>query len=120
MDEVEGTCKICKKHVCIFSQFEADVMQLVRWHERAAALDTNRQRRAFAFQTYHRWRDRGSTRERIENCVESGIRCWFPDKAYMGFHDDEDRTMHRRAVDMNGNYVDAWWVYHNDGWVLEE
>ena len=38
----------------------------------------------------------------------------------MGFHDDEDKKMHRRAVDININYVDVWWVYHNDGCVLDE
>ena len=89
-----------KKPVCIFTQFEADVMQLVRWHEQAAALDTNIQKTLFEFRTYDRWRDRDSTRGLIKNCVESGIICWFPDNAYIVFNDDEATTMRRRAVDI--------------------
>ena len=43
----------------------------------------------------------------------------FPDDAYMGFYDDEDLSKRRRAVDMMGEEIDAWWVFLDGGWVLE-
>ena len=95
-------------------------MALGHWHEQAIHLKDNRERRKYMFRTYHRWRGRGSSRQRIEKCVEIGVRIWFPSKAYMGYYDNNDRSVCKRAVDIFGNDIDAWWVYGDDGWVLEE
>ena len=40
----EDRCGFCHEEVCIFVQFEADVMGLRRWHARAAAMETNREK----------------------------------------------------------------------------
>ena len=45
MVEEGNTCISCGEDVCLFVQFHADVANLRRWHERAEALATNRERR---------------------------------------------------------------------------
>ena len=119
--EGSTTCKFCDYNVCIFLQFEGDLANLRRWHQRTAALQTNRERRKHAFCTFHRWhRGVGGPREQFYKCVEIGVRSWYPDRAYMGFHDDEDRSARRRAVDLNGDPINAWWVFCDGAWVLDE
>ena len=114
------TCPSCVEHVCVFLQFEADVCNLWQWNARLAALNTNRERRSQVFATYHKWRGGGGGgRTRLETCVETGVRSWFPDKAYMGFHHDEDRTTRQQAIDMFGNKINLWWVYRDGAWILE-
>ena len=114
-------CATCNEEVCVFSQFEADVNWLVGWHQRAAALETNRERRKMAFRTFFRWRNwGGGGREKFPKCVEVGIHCWFPSTFYMGYHEDDYRCVRRQAVDMLGKYVDAWWVWRDSNWELEE
>ena len=49
MEEQMSTCRWCGNEVCIFLQFEADIVGLRQWHQRAAALGTNRERRKMAF-----------------------------------------------------------------------
>ena len=116
-----STCRWCGNEVCIFLQFEADIVGLRQWHQRAAALGTNRERRKMAFRTFHRWREGiGGPRIKKERCVEVGVRSLFPDEAYMGFYNDEDRSKRRRAVNMMGEEIDAWWVFSDGGWVLEK
>ena len=90
------TCNFCGEEVCIFVQFEADVMGLRRWHAHAAAIQTNREKWKFAFRTYFRWsKGIGGEREKLQRCVEIGVRTWFPSCAYMGFYDDDDITARR-------------------------
>ena len=121
MIENESQCKTCREEVCIFLQFEADVANLKGWNARAAALDTNRDRRKYAFRTFCRWSGMmGGGREQLPNCVEFGVRSWFPDRAYMGFHADNDHSARVRAVNANGVYIDLWWVYRDVGWVLDD
>ena len=116
----DETCPTCGKPVCIFLQFEADVCNLQRWNARLAALTTNRERRSRVFGTYHRWRwGGGGERTMLELCVEIGVRSWFPDNFYMGFHDDNDTTVRRKAVDMFGNPANAWWVFRDGAWVID-
>ena len=113
-------CRTCDEKVCVFSQFEADVHCLGGWHQRAAALETNRERRKMAFRTFFRWRNwGGGGRETFPQCVEVGIRCWFPSPCYMGFHEDDDLCARRQAVDMFGDFVDAWWVWRDGTWKLD-
>ena len=38
----------------------------------------------------------------------------------MGFQEDEDRSTRRRAVDLNGDPINAWWVFWDGAWVLDE
>ena len=117
----EEVCETCGEHVCIVLQFEADVISLRQWNARLTALETNRERRRMIFWTYHRWRwGGGGGRVQLERCVEVGVRSWFPDRFYMGFHACNDRTARHRAVDMFGNDVNAWWVFRDGAWVLEE
>ena len=121
MEGGDIVCPWCNNIVCVALQFEADIMDLRNWHKRAAALSSNRERRKFAFRTYNRWKNGpGGGRNRLEKCVLVGIRCMFPSEAYMGHHDYEDRSVRRRAVDMMGNRINAWWVFRNGGWELEK
>ena len=116
----EDTCPTCSEHVCIFLQFEADVCNLRRWNARLEALTTNQERRRMVFSTYHRWRwGGGGGRTKLDVCVEIGVRSWFPDKAYMGFHDNENRKTRRQAIDMFGNRINLWWVYRDGAWMLD-
>ena len=62
----------------------------------------------------------GGTREQFYKCVELGVRSWYLDRAHMGFWEDEDRSAQRRAVDLNGNLINAWWVFWVGAWVLDE
>ena len=48
----EGKCEKFGKNICTFVQFEADVVGLREWHQRASALDTNRELRKHAFRTF--------------------------------------------------------------------
>ena len=115
------TCENCGEPICIFLQFEADVVGLRHWHQRAAALENNRARRKHAFCTYHRWsRGIGGERVKLEQCVVIGIRSWYPSRAYMGFYADEDRNMRRRAVNLYGDAIDAWWEFRDGDWRLVE
>ena len=117
----EEVCETCGEHVCIVLQFEADVISLRQWNARLTALRTNRERRRMIFQTYHRWRwCGGGGRVQLERCVEIGVRSWFPDRCYMGFHAGNDPTARHQAVDMFGNVVDSWWVFRDGAWVLDE
>ena len=121
MIEDDNTCDYCGENICIFLQFEADVIGLRGWNRRAALLETNRERRKHAFRTYFRWsRGIGRDREKLETCVVIGVRSWYPDKAYMGFYKNEDRSLRRRAVDMFGNEINAWWEFRDGAWALVE
>ena len=62
----------------------------------------------------------GGARERFYKCVELGVQSWYPDRAYMGFWEDKDRSARRRAVDLNGDPINAWWVFWDGAWVLDE
>ena len=53
-------------------------------------------------------------------CVELGVRSWYQDRAYMGFREDEDRSARRRAANLNGDPINAWWVFWDGAWVLDE
>ena len=67
------------------------------------------------------WRNWGEVgREKFPKCVEVGIRCWFPSTFYMVFHEDDDQCARRQAVNMLGKFVDAWWVWRDGTWELEE
>ena len=115
------TCENCGEPICIFLQFEADVVGLRHWHQQAAALENNRAWRKHAFCTYHRWsRGIGGERVKLERCVVIGVRAWYPDSAYMGFYENEDRSLRRRAIDMYGNETNAWWEFTNGAWALVE
>ena len=117
----ELKCDNCGENICIFLQFEADVVGLRTWHQQAALLGNNRARRKYAFRTYHRWRKGfGGERVEFERCVVIGIRSWYPSRAYMGFYADEDQTMHRRAVNLYGDVIDAWWEFRDGDWQLVE
>ena len=121
MEGRDVLCSWCNKSVCIFLQFEADIMDLRHWHQRAAALSSDRERRKFVFRTYNRWKNGpGGGRNELEKCVLVGIRCLFPSDAYMGHHDHEDQSVRRRAVNMMGEGINAWWVFWNGGWELEK
>ena len=102
MVEEGNTCISCGEDVCLFIQFQADVANLRRWHERAEALATNRERRKHAFRAYFRW-SHGD-----------------PSRAYMGFYGDEDQSLRRRAVDAEGNEIDLWWEFRDGAWELAE
>ena len=116
----KDTCPTCSEHVCIFLQSEADVCNLWRWNARLEALTTNRERRRMVFATYHRWRwGGGGGRTKLDIFVKIGVRSWFPDKAYMGFHDDENCKTRRQAIDMFGNRINLWWVYRDSAWMLD-
>ena len=92
MDE-DFACPYCGDNICIFLQFEADVLGLRRWNTAVMALRTNQERRKKIFQTYHRWRlDGGGSRIKHKRCVKIGVRTWFLDRTYMGFHDADDVT----------------------------
>ena len=104
-----------------FVQFEADIMGLRRWNAAILALRTNRERRKKVFQTYHRWRSGGGgPRTKLERCVVIGVRTLFPSRAYMGFHDADDTSERKQAEDLFGNRINAWWVYKEGAWVLDE
>ena len=114
-------CGTCNEKVCVFSKFEADVNCLCGWHQRAVALETNGERRKMVFCTFFCWRNwGGGGREKFLKCVGVGIHCWFLSTSYMGFHEDDYRCARRQAVDMLGEFVDAWWVWRNGTWELEE
>ena len=57
---------------------------------------------------------------KLERCVVIGVRAWYPDSAYMGFYENEDRSLRRRAIDMYGNEINAWWEFINGAWALVE
>ena len=70
----EAICESCGEGVCIFVQFEVDVANLKGWNARAADLNTNRDRRKYAFRTFCRWSNMvGGGREQLKNCVEFGV-----------------------------------------------
>ena len=103
MTEEKDTCYYCGYDLCVFIQFEGEIANLGRWHQRAQLLETNRERRKHAFSTFPRWYARvGGCRKKLYQLVEIGVRSWYPDKAYIGFWVDEDRSARRRAVDKNG------------------
>ena len=120
--EDETWCTLCGEVICIFLQFEGDLANQTRWHQRAAALPTNRERRKHAYRTFYSWCEGvGGSRKKFNKCVEIGVRSWYPDHAYMGFYTDEDRSKRRRVVDANGDAIDNWWWFFKDGvWVLQE
>ena len=121
MAEEGNICISCGENVCLFLQFQADVANLQRWHKRAAALATNRDRRKHAFRTYFkRSCDVGGRRKELEKCVVIGVRPMYPSCAYMGFYGDEDRSLRRRAVDMEGNQIDLRWEFRDGAWELAE
>ena len=62
----------------------------------------------------------GRGREQLKNCVEFGVRSWFPDQAYMVFYADDNHIAQRRALHANGVFIDLWWVYRDGAWVLDE
>ena len=113
----EGKCAKCGENICIFVQFEADVVGLRGWHQRASALDTNRERRKHAFRTFFRWSGGiGGKREQLEECVVIGVRSLYPSNAYMGFYPNDDRTSRRRAVNMYGEALYVWWEFIDGEW----
>ena len=117
---MKQTCEKCGEEVCLFTQFEADVSNLQGWQARVAALATNRERRKMAFRTYFQWsRGLGGGREKLEKCVEIGVRSWFPSRAYMGFREGNDAAARIQAIDMFGKPVDCWWVCKDSAWVLD-
>ena len=119
--ENKAICELCGEGVCIFVQFEADFTNLKGWNARVAALDTNRDRRNYAFHKFCRWSNMvGEGREQVKNCVKFGVRSWLPDRAYMGFHADEEHGARRRAVNAIGLFIDLWWVYRDGAWLLDE
>ena len=74
-----------------------------------------------AFRTFFRWRNwGGGGQEKFLKCVEVSICCWFPSKFYMGFHEDDYQCVQMQVVNMLGEFVDAWWVWHDGTWELEE
>ena len=94
MIEDDNTCDYCGENICIFLQFEADVIGLRGWNRRATLLETNRERRKHALCTYFRWsRGIDCDREKLETWVVIGIRSWYPDSAYMGFYKNEDWSL---------------------------
>lgn len=112
-------CENCREPICIFLQFEADVIGLQHWHQQAAALENNQARRKHAFCTYHWWsRGIGGERVKLERCVVIRVRFWYPDSAYMGFYKNEDQSLQRRAINMCGNEINAWWEFINGVWAL--
>ena len=114
------TCASCVEHVSVFLQFEADVCNFPQRNARLAALNTNQESRSQVFATYQRCRGcGGGERTRLETCFETGVRSWFPDKAYMGFQYDEDRKKRQQAIDMFGNKTILWWVYRDGAWILK-
>ena len=114
-------CSYCGEEICIFLQFEADIVSLRGWNKRAALLETNRERRKHTFRTHFRWsKGIGGGREQLEQCVVIGVRSWYPDSAYMGFHEAEDRSVRRQAEDMYGKKISVWWEFRNGVWVLAE
>ena len=86
---------------------------LGRWHERAVALEMNRERWKHAFRTSVRWSQGvGAARTKLSKCVEIGVMTWYPDRAYIGFQEVDDRRVRIQAVDMFGEFIDAvlvWW-----------
>ena len=117
----EHACPTCGEDVCIFLQFEADVIGLRRWNAAVMAKPTNRERRKMVFRMYFTWRSGGGgSRTKLERCVKIGVRTWFPSHAYMGFHDADNPSERKQAVDPFGNRINAWWVYKEGAWVLDK
>ena len=56
---------------------------------------------------------------RLKICVKIGVRSWFPDHFYIGFHDDNNPTVRRKVVDMFGSPANAWWVFRDGAWVID-
>ena len=108
----EGKCKKCVKSICIFVQFEADIVGLRGWHPRVSALDTHRERRQHDVRTFFRWSGGiGGKTEKLKECVVIGVMSWYPSNAYMVFYPDEDQTLHRRTMNMYGEALDVWWEF---------
>ena len=113
---------VVKRFVYLFSSrrmFQVYGDDMLAWQHS----EKNREKRRMAFQTYFRCSRRvGRERlwQKLEACVEIGVRSWFPDIAYMGFYEEEDRTTRRQAIEMFGNRVHLWWVYRDGALMLEE
>ena len=121
MLDYDAACTYCGKDICIFLQFEAEIISLRQWNQSAALMETNRERRKHAFRTYFRWsRGIGGGREKLEQCVVIGVRSWYPDTAYMGYHEAEDCSVRSQAEDMYGNKINAWWEFRDGAWALVE
>ena len=45
-------------------------------------------------------------------------RLWYPSCVYLGFYEEEDRSVRRRAVDTYGKVMDAWWEFRDGAWVF--
>ena len=45
---------------------------------------------------------------------------WYPSRAYVGFCEVDDYSVHKQAEDIFGQEINLWWEFKGGAWELAE